>query len=138
MYFDVVLKQFRLNIQTLLKSEIFLLMGNNCCFTDNIKNIFGMCTDIYEQISSMCGNMMNITESFYDIYYSSLQFDIILGDCDSKAQECEKGETSAPVISESCKSILVEVCAIEKNWYSEPHTYFIVFFGERCHNFCLW
>ena len=34
MKFDVVLKQFKQNILKLLQSEICVVEGTNCCFTD--------------------------------------------------------------------------------------------------------
>ena len=51
MKFDVVLKQLKLNIPILFLSEILLNEGNNCCFTDSVKNYnVGLYLHVYEWI----------------------------------------------------------------------------------------
>ena len=39
MTIDVVIKQFKLKIMRLLLNTIYLSKGNNCCFTDCVKNL---------------------------------------------------------------------------------------------------
>ena len=36
--FDLVLKQFKLNIMKLILSENYMIQGNTCCFADCVKN----------------------------------------------------------------------------------------------------
>ena len=77
--FDVMMKQSKLNILTLLFSKICWNKGNNCCFTDCMKKI-GMHIEVYKSVwfKLECR------------YYCTLHFEISMIDLDldSRSQEC--------------------------------------------------
>ena len=61
---DEVVNQFKLNILMLILSQIPVMKGNNCCFTDSVKKDFnvGMHSDVYERIW-VIGMMMDTADS---------------------------------------------------------------------------
>ena len=58
------MKHFKVDIRMLSVSQIFIIKGNHCCFTDyvNKKNHVGMHSDIYQPICFNVSVMMVITE----------------------------------------------------------------------------
>ena len=76
--------------------------GNNCCQTDCIKNcLWGMHSDV----------LMDLIPTWSDDRYCCTpHFDtgVIDLDLDSGSQDCEKAETTAPIISQSFQLISVE------------------------------
>ena len=105
MKFVVVMNQFKLNIQRLFLSKIFVkIKGNSCSFADYFtKFCTGLHLDIYEQMFLILGLMIDSNKCHDERYYYTLHFGTGLSDLDldSRSQGCEKGSISLPIYSQS-------------------------------------
>ena len=90
---DVALAE---NICLLILSEIYLIKGNNCCFTDHIRN--------QHMLVCIWMFMNNLFQTWYDDSYCwTLQLDTGQNNLDlfSRLQECERAKTAILIILDS-------------------------------------